>query len=315
VLDEGRDLEVIRSELRETERNAVGVAAHPLERSGMTDWEIGALPEVVHIEGPGHPISAYPALVDEGPSVSVRLMAGVDEAAAASWAGTRRLLVLQLGDPTGRVRKMVTDEGRAVVRAGPHADVDPWLNDCVSAAVDAVMRRHPGVPPRSAVEFSDLLQAVRVDFDDVLHAVAETSLEILDRYSDLAVALDEIPDVYEEAALDMAAQVNRIVYPGFIAAVGSHLVDIERYLDGVRHRIQRLAEAPQRDRERMARVRALEDRYDHLVDTLPAGPELTQLGWQLQELRMALFAQSLGVEGGVSEKKLRQALNAAGGAA
>src|SRR5690606_25368071 len=104
------------------------------------------------------------------------------------------------------------------------------------------------------------------------------SLEILDRYADLAVALDEIPDAFEEAALDMAAQVNRIVYPGFITAVGSHLVDIERYLDGVRYRIERMPEAPHRDAERMARVRALEDRYDRLVDTLPAGPELAELG-------------------------------------
>ncbi|HSJ33953.1 MAG TPA: ATP-dependent RNA helicase HrpA [Acidimicrobiia bacterium] len=308
VLGEGRDLDRIRAEVRNLQRSAVSSAAHPVERIGMKTWEIDTLPGVVTIEGPGHPIDAYPALIDDETSVSVRLMAGAAEAASASWAGTRRLLVLQLENPTGRVRRLVTDEGRAVVRAGPHAGVEEWLDDCVDAAVDAVMRRHPGVPPRTAAEFAGLAGTVQAEVDEVVHAVAEISLEILDRYSELALALDEIPDVFEEAALDMAAQVNRLVYPGFVTAVGSHLVDISRYLDGVAYRIGRLAEAPGRDRERMGRVRALEDRYDRLADTLPAGPELTELGWQLQELRMALFAQSLGVEGGVSEKKLRQAL-------
>jgi ATP-dependent helicase HrpA len=60
VLGEGRDLEGSAPSFEKPERNAVGVAAHPLERSGMTDWEMGTLPEVVDIEGPGHPISAYP---------------------------------------------------------------------------------------------------------------------------------------------------------------------------------------------------------------------------------------------------------------
>jgi ATP-dependent helicase HrpA len=312
VLGEGRDLERLRSDLRSRVRDAVEVSGHPLERSGLTSWELDELPQVVEIEGPGGRIAAYPALVDEGTSVSVRLMATADEAAPTNWAGARRLLVLQLDDPARRVRNLVTADGRAVVRAGPHRDVDEWLADCVDAGVDALMRHDPQAPPRTFAEFEGLTRSVREDIDDVLHAVAETSLGVLDRYCDLAVALDAIPDAFEDAAMDMASQVNRLVYPGFVTAVGSRLVDLERYLDGVAHRIDRLAEAPARDRERLARVRKLEERHDRLVDTLRMTPELAELGWQLQELRMALFAQSLGVKGGVSEKKLRRALDEVG---
>ena len=58
----------------------------------------------------------------------------------------------------------------------------------------------------------------------------------------------------------------------------------------------------------MARIQVLEADHDHLLDTLPPSPGLIDIGWQLQELRVSLFAQHLGVKGTVSEKRIRTAL-------
>jgi ATP-dependent helicase HrpA len=182
------------------------------------------------------------------------------------------------------------------------------LADCVDGAVNRLMLAI-AAPVWTEGGFRRIRQEVRAGFPDALYEVASTSLAILDLHRDVAVGLDALPDAFEDAALDMAGQVNRLVYPGFVSGVGSHLDDVHRYLEGVVHRMQRVREDPVRDRDRMTRVRRLEDRYDHLVDVLPFTDELIELGWRLQELRMALFAQSLGVAGTVSEKRLAAALD------
>jgi ATP-dependent helicase HrpA len=306
---QGVDLDALREEVRVVATEAVRAVSHPLERSGLVGWPGGDLPDVVEIGGPGS-VRAFPALVDEGDTVGVRLFANRLEQRREMWRGTRRLLVLQFDAPASGLRSLVTGDGRAAVAAGPYDDFDGWLGDCVDGAVNRLMLA-TAAPVWTEGGFSRLRQEVRAAFPDALYEVASTSLAILDLYRDLAVGLDALPDAFEDAALDMAGQVNRLVYPGFVSAVGSHLDDVRRYLEGVAHRMQRVREDPARDRDRMARVRRLEDRYDHLVDVLPPDDDLVDVGWRLQELRMALFAQSLGVVGTVSEKRLAAVLDAA----
>lgn len=310
VVAEGTELERLRRDLREVVRETVEATSHPLERSDLTDWPGGEIPREVEIAGEGAPVTAYPALVDEGSSVGLRLMATRGDQDRAMWAGTRRLICLGLASSVRRVESLVTQDGRRAVSAGPHRELEDWRDDCVDAAVSTVMAASHA-PVWTEAGYRRLEAVARSDVPDVLYDVASTTLSILDTYRTLAVRLDEIPEAFEDAALDMAEQVSRLVYRGFVTAVGSHLHDVERYLEGIAHRMDRLAEDPARDRERMGRVRAVEARHDHLVDVLPMTAELADIGWSLQELRMALFAQSLGVAGTVSEKRLRAALDQA----
>ena len=309
---EGSDLERLRTDLAHTLRREVAAISHPLERTGLVDWPGGTIPTSVDIAGLGAAVAAYPALVDEGESVGLRLMATPDDQAAAMWAGTRRLLTLGVGSLGRRVADLVTEDGKQAIASGPHRDLAAWREDCLAAAVDDAMARS-AAPVWTEEEYRRLESSVHADLPDALYEVAATTLAILDVYRTVAIRLDEMPDVFEDIAMDMARQVNRLVYPGFVTAVGSHLGDVERYLAGVLHRIARVAEDPGRDRDRMDRVAALEARHDHLLEVLPTTPELADLGWDLQELRMALFAQSLGVEGSVSEKRLWARLDAVAG--
>ena len=109
------------------------------------------------------------------------------------------------------------------------------------------------------------------------------------------------------------AQVARLVYPGFVVGAGRpRLDDVARYLQGVEHRIARLPADAARDRERMLRVQRLERDYERLLDRPVAArhpEELEELGWQLEELRVSLFAQSLGTPRPVSEQRIRRSLD------
>ncbi|MGH9062109.1 MAG: DUF3418 domain-containing protein, partial [Acidimicrobiales bacterium] len=108
-------------------------------------------------------------------------------------------------------------------------------------------------------------------------------------------------------------QLYRLVYPGFVAATGvARLAELPRYLAAMERRLDKAPEAPRRDQERMARIRALEERWHGLVDALPPGPvpaDLAEVRWMTEELRVAVFAQVLGTRRPASETRVARALD------
>jgi ATP-dependent helicase HrpA len=64
----------------------------------------------------------------------------------------------------------------------------------------------------------------------------------------------------------------------------------------------------------MLRMQAVQDAYDELVATLPRGradaDDVREIAWQLQELRVSLWAQQLGTPRPVSEQRIYRAIDA-----
>ncbi|MEQ1702358.1 MAG: DUF3418 domain-containing protein, partial [Ilumatobacteraceae bacterium] len=108
-----------------------------------------------------------------------------------------------------------------------------------------------------------------------------------------------------------------LVRPGFVTAAGAgRLPDIVRYVKAIAHRLTKLPEDPHRDAARLREVATLETRYVRLLRRLDRDevtPEVIDLGWQLEDLRLATFAQQLGGAKGVSPQKVNKALHALGG--
>src|SRR5205085_9592902 len=101
-LAEDKDLEALKLRLKPKARQALSQAAaataerqggESLERKGLTDWTIGSLTRVFETRRAGQPAKAYPALVDDGDTVSVLLFDTEAEQAGAMWKGTRRLIM------------------------------------------------------------------------------------------------------------------------------------------------------------------------------------------------------------------------------
>ncbi|MEL7207834.1 MAG: DUF3418 domain-containing protein, partial [Actinomycetota bacterium] len=106
------------------------------------------------------------------------------------------------------------------------------------------------------------------------------------------------------------AHLARLTYPGFVTGVGlSRLADIDRYLQAIVRRLDGLTKNPQRDLELLAICRRLDNELAELAATRPPSPEIEAIVWMLEELRVGLFAQSLGTRERTSEKRVRRALN------
>ncbi|HYX93653.1 MAG TPA: ATP-dependent RNA helicase HrpA, partial [Geodermatophilus sp.] len=101
----GKDLQALRREVAPQSRASLAAAASDVERTGQTAWTFGALPHTVEVRRGGHVVPAWVALVDEGATVGVRVVATEVEATRLTWRGARRLLVLAAGSPARQVVK------------------------------------------------------------------------------------------------------------------------------------------------------------------------------------------------------------------
>jgi len=87
--------------------------------------------------------------------------------------------------------------------------------------------------------------------------------------------------------------------------------DLHRWVRGVLYRLEHLAGRVDRDLARMAEVRPVEQRFAERLAEYPRGAEpnsLRELSFGIEELRITVFAQELGVAQQVSSVRLLREL-------
>jgi len=297
TLGEGKDLAALTARLAPRVQQELSRAAAGLERSGLTTWDVGTLPPVVE-QGA---VRGHPALVDTGDAVALRVLGTAAGAEAAHRAGVRRLLLLSVPSPVKGVSGRLTNAQKLALSRSPYGSVAAVLQDCALAAIDALTT----LVPRDAAGFATLLAAVRPALPEAMLTVVSAAEQVLVLSYDVQARLAASPA--SESVRDVQVQLSALVRPGFVSATGAaRLPDLVRYLRGMVRRLDKLARDPVRDRGEMLRV------HDVLTEwaRLPAGPGKQEIRWQVEELRLSLFAQDVKARGPVSEKRLYRAIDA-----
>ena len=148
VVAAGKDLAALKRQLRPKVRATLSARATAITRTGVTSWDFGPLPKIF-TDGE---VKAYPALVDAGTAVDVRLFETADAARRAMRAGTRRLVLLAVKSPANEVAKRLTTQQKLVLSDNPHGSVAALFADCVNCAADtssATPAAPPGTPAGS----------------------------------------------------------------------------------------------------------------------------------------------------------------------
>ncbi|GLY34055.1 ATP-dependent helicase [Amycolatopsis sp. NBRC 101858] len=308
---EGKDVSALQRQLAPKVRATISKAANTLEKAGLTKPSFGSLPQVFESTQRGHDVKAYPALVDEGASVAVRLLDTPAEQRHAMWAGTRRMLRLNLNSPMKFITRSLSNSSKLVLNRNPHGSVAALLEDCVDCAVDALMTTGGG-PAFDETGFKVLLEKVRAGLHPVVLDVLTDVEKILRAANDVEVALPSTRGPAESLA-DIRAQLSGLVYPGFVTATGaSRLRNVVRYLQGISRRLEKLASEPTRDLQRTADIAWITGEYSDALASLPPGtssPALNEVRWMIEELRVSFFAQTLGTAHPVSLKRITKAID------
>ena len=306
----GTDLHALERQLRARTRAAIARATDTVERSGLTDWTIGTLPAVVETERNGQALRGYPALVDEGETVGVRVLTNEEEQRRLMPAGLRRLLLLTVPVSRKALQRALPPEARLALTNARHASVVELLDDCVSAAADQILSRAGG-PVRDDQAFRALQETARRDLLPTAAALVPTVGTIVTTAADIEDRIAGMSGAALEPSLtDLAIQLARLLHPGFVSAAGAErLPHLVRYLRAAEQRLDKLASDPVRDRGRADPIRRLEAEYAEALARLPAGAlvqGVAEIRWLLEELRVSVFAQSLGTSVSVSESRIRR---------
>jgi ATP-dependent helicase HrpA len=314
-LAQGKDLDALRREVAPHSRAGLAAAAAPLERTGMTSWDLGELPRTVEVRRAGHLVTAYPALVDEGASVGVRVVATEAEASRLTWRGARRLTLLVVGSPVRQVVKGLSPATRLALQFNPDGEIPDLVADCADAAADELIAASGG-PPRDPAAFEALVTAAKGEIFPLTADTVRRVEAVLTEAREVAVALGAAPSrrVPEAAMADLRRQMGGLLHRGFVAATGRRrLPDVVRYLRGMRHRVEKLPANAARDAVWTEQVAAVTAEYEQLRAQVPPngspGDPVTAVRWMIEELRVGLFAQPIGTSGPVSEQRIYKAID------
>jgi ATP-dependent helicase HrpA len=325
-LAEDKDLEALKLRLKPKARKALSQAAaatasreggESLERTGLTDWTIGTLTRVFETRRAGHPVKAYPALVDDGDTVSVRLFDTEDEQTEAMWQGTRRLILRNIPvNPAKFASEKLTNAQKLALSANPHGSIQALFDDCAMAAADKLIADFGG-PVWDDESYRKLYDKVRAEIvDTTVRTVAQVQ-QVLAAWQACERRLKAVSSPALLANLtDVRKQLDALVKPGFVTWAGiRRLPDLMRYLVAADRRLQQMPTNVQRDTTRMEKVHEMQDEYAWLLEQLPQGrpvpSSVLDIRWMIEELRVSYFAHALGTAYPVSDKRIVKAIDAA----
>ncbi len=314
TLAAGKDLESLKVRLDSQIRQALGEARHEVERDGISEWDFGDLPQTVETRSGDHVVKAFPSLVDKGSTVSIRLQATADEQEESMWAGTRRLLYLDLKSPMRALDQMLSSDAQMAMIANTTQSKAEWFIDAVTSVLDHVLSERGG--PSFTQEGQDLLRIYSQQSTSELLAGVGTAMNrilptlqridvLLDPFEGQAGKLDRLGPSLDDAR----AHRDRLVYAGMLTGVGfTRLPDVARYLDGIVLRLESLASSPARDLDALTICRDVEKLYRTACSQSDKFDELEEISWLMEELRVRQFAPQLAISDKVTGKRVKNAL-------
>ncbi|MGN6790601.1 MAG: ATP-dependent RNA helicase HrpA [Rhodanobacteraceae bacterium] len=308
-LAQGRDLEMLRARFGSRAREAFSHHADAaVTRDDVRDWDFDAIPDATRARDG---MTAYPALVDLGEVVALRVFENADEAEAAHRAGVERLLRIALAAEFKRARKQLPLKPKLAVAFAPHGRADALREDIVEGAfADALGEHDLNVRDRTA--WNTLRDAVS-------RSLFGAAMERLRLAEPILAALTELQPLLKPAIkgqaqasyADLRGQLEVLLAPGVLRELPrTRLAHLPRYLKAMRLRAEKLRGDPARDHARMQQVLPY---WRAVLDARASGDAseaLDTLRWLVEEWRVSVFAQGLKTAEPVSGKRMAQALSA-----
>jgi ATP-dependent helicase HrpA len=309
----GRDWEAIQQQLRGAARTHFAALPTPeFEQEGLRDWDFGDLPEEVSFVRNGIQLRGYPALVAEPDgTLALRLLDSPVRAEAATRAGLRRLIGWRLGPVFKSLARDLPQFQRMTLHYLGLGTQEQLREDVLDAILDRAFLSDKSLP-RDRAAFEALLERGRTRLSAARAEIGQIAAEILEAYHEVRRMLgSESSPVWAEALADIRDQLAHLIYPGFLRQTPPEwLPHLPRYLRAIAVRLNKLRQAPDKDRQRSGDIirlwEACQRQWERDAARERRDPELMRFRWLLEELRVSQFAQELKTIAPVSVKRLEE---------
>lgn len=285
-------------------------AAHPMEKVGLKDWSFADFPSAV-TTNPTTGLQKYPALVDKGDAVDILLQDDARIAQQLTRQGLCRLVMLRSGQQRSMIQtrlKAIASKLTLIAFHSPSELLDEGLGLIFRQAFqleDCDIPRNKEAFEQMLSDGKSRLIATADKFEGVIRRIVDLNFEVQRRVN--AVSGKH----HERAVTDIRAQLQGLLYPGYLAHTPAPwLQEIPRYLQAILIRLDKLSGQLARDQENQGVVNALEVRRQDMLGRCQDQALLQDDSkWLLEELRVSLFAQTLGTRLPVSEKRVAKRLD------
>ncbi|TMW71935.1 ATP-dependent RNA helicase HrpA [Thauera sp. UPWRP] len=292
--------------------DAAGRSAAPAELpaqvlSGFTAWTFGALPELLEVRVAGREVIGFPALHDDGDSVSLRPHDTPEEASRVHRRGLARLFALNLKDQVRAVERLpgLRELALQYMGFGTEAELKARL---IEATLGRCCLLEP--LPTDADAFAKRCAEAKSRVSLVAQEFMRLTGQLLVEHAALQKRLSGLK-TFPEVVADIQGQLGALLPKDFLVAFEwDKLAHFARYLKGAAVRLDKLRNNPARDAQAMAEWKQLAQAWEReRLARRRAGvedPALEEFRWLLEELRVGLYAQELRTPMPVSVKRLQK---------
>ncbi len=318
-LASGRDLAALKLQLGQAAQltfGTLGKAETGIERDNVRVWDCGDLPEQISFTRNGRKLTGYPALVDERDSVAIRLFDVKQAADAAMRLGVTRLMRFALKEQMKQLEKNLRGFEQASMQLRGVAGVDDLREDVIAAITDRAFLGEDALP-RTQKDYEAQLKRARTRLPAVSEGACRLLTAIAAEYHQVSLQLgaaNAAKGPLARPTADVRAQLSRLVYKGWFAATPwEQLTHLPRYLQAMQKRLDKYPRDAERDAKHAASIGDWWKRYEEALErqlkTGAIDSRLSAFRWQLEELRVSLYAQELKTPYPVSYKRIEKFWN------
>lgn len=311
---EGRCLPTLRENLNTAasgtpQKDTIAAEEQQWYRGGFTAWDFADLPVSVRVRRAGIEMPAWPAIQDDGDSVSLTLCQSAAQSQAVLKRGLRRLCLIQESSLIRKRIRNLGDLNRIQLLASSIRGIQ--LQDHLQQLMVERAYFSGKKLPRTSSEYDACVLRGR----ETLSAVAAEFVRFLPRlfedyHSTRRLLEDSSPQGWEALHKEMKQQLNALVHAEFLATTSwAWLLQYPRYFGCIRHRMQRIASGGlTTEIELLTAVRPhadrLQRRREQQAQQPGDNPMLEHYRWMLEEFHVQQFAPKLGTAISVSKKQL-----------
>jgi len=286
-----------------------------ISQGGYRSWDFGDLPETLEIKKGNKLLFGYPALVDRGESCDLEVFDDLQEAQKIHHQGLRKLFAIANKDTLKSLQKQlpgIRELGLLFINIG---SVDALVEQILNVAIERAFMSES--LPTNAQQFQERLQAGKPRLALIAQEIAKHALNALQVNLDVQKKIAQAKASSASAYADIQNQLQGLIFPKFVSDIPyAQLVHLPRYLKAIQMRIDKLRSNPardaqcQKDWESVARPwqKLLQGSKGSASYVMAEHQGLQDFRWQLEELRVALFAQELRTPSPMSLKRLEKVL-------
>jgi ATP-dependent helicase HrpA len=307
----GRDWNTLKKQLGSAAQLTFRSGSPDIEKTGLKQWDFGDLPQTLTFSKDGRQLTGYPAVEDNQDSVAVKLFDTPEAADVAHRKGVCRLMRFELKEQMKQLEKSLPGFNQYALLLRAVMNPDQLREDMLQAIADRAFIAEDALP-RTNAEFMQLKQRARTRLPAVAEALTRQVQLIASEYQLLTAQLQKMTPVTQKIKRECEQQLQALVYHGcFSRTPWEYLPHLPRYLKAIRMRIDKYPTSIERDGKHAQAIGQLEQRWQQKVEQLRKAnasvtARLQDFAWQLQELRVSLFAQELRTPYPVSIKRLEK---------